>query len=79
MDITLTLTADQADLVAEHLGDSDAVTALLCGHLADLLERKVTDAAAEQVNESRKAAIVGVADTLDTLRTPAEPAPAGKR
>lgn len=65
MDLTITLTPDQADLAAEHIGDADAVAAVCQQAIRDCVERGAAQAAAEAVNVERRQAVESVAARFD--------------
>lgn len=66
MDITITLTADQADLAVEHIGDTDAIAAVCQQAIRDAVERGAAQAAAEAINAERRQAVEQVAASFDT-------------
>lgn len=68
--ITITLPADVAALVAEHVADPEA----LCRQaLADAVERHVAVVAAEAENTARRQAVEAVSAPLASLRAEAAP------
>ena len=71
MTITITLAADTAALVAEHVADPESVCRQA---LADAIERAVATSGAEAENSARRQAVEAVAAPLAKLRpTPEGP------